>query len=140
MQFQHTLLYVNAVPSQGTVMFDGTSVTASLGSIAAFESASVTLTVSLNNDTPRGTIISNTASVTSDTSDPEMSDNTGTAQTAVSGAFSGDLVISEFRLRGPAPLLNGKEPGPAEQNEFIEIYNNSNADHVVTSSSGRVTA
>lgn len=128
--------YVNAVPSQGTVMFDGTSVTASLGSIAAFESASVTLTVSVNNDTPRGTIISNTASVTSDTSDPEMSDNTGTAQTAVSGAFSGDLVISEFRLRGPAPLLNGKEPGPAEQNEFIEIYNNSNADHVVTSSSG----
>jgi hypothetical protein len=38
----------------------------------------------------------------------------------------GTLLISEFRLRGPA----------GAQDEFIEIYNNSGADHTVTASSG----
>ena len=42
------------------------------------------------------------------------------------GAVANPLVISEFRLRGPAGALD----------EFIEIYNNSGADHVVTAWSG----
>ena len=41
-------------------------------------------------------------------------------------ATAGQLIISEFRVRGS----NGAE------DEFIEIYNNSGADHVVTASSG----
>jgi hypothetical protein len=43
-------------------------------------------------------------------------------------ATSGQLIISEFRLRGPNP--NGAD------NEFIEIYNASGADHTVAPSSG----
>jgi hypothetical protein len=41
-------------------------------------------------------------------------------------ATAGQLVISEFRLRGP----NGAN------DEFIEIYNNAGADHTVTAASG----
>ncbi|HZJ45315.1 MAG TPA: lamin tail domain-containing protein [Pyrinomonadaceae bacterium] len=41
-------------------------------------------------------------------------------------ATAGQLVISEFRVRGP----NGAT------DEFIEIYNNSGADHTVTAASG----
>src|SRR5262249_35720852 len=41
-------------------------------------------------------------------------------------ATAGQLIISEFRLRGP----NGT------QDEFIEIYNASNADHTVAAASG----
>jgi hypothetical protein len=39
---------------------------------------------------------------------------------------AGTLIISEFRLRGPS----------GANDEFIEIYNNSGADHTVTASSG----
>lgn len=41
-------------------------------------------------------------------------------------ATAGQLVISEFRLRGPS----------GANDEFIEIYNNSGADHIVTAASG----
>src|SRR4030095_2570490 len=41
-------------------------------------------------------------------------------------ATAGQLLISEFRVRGP----NGAT------DEFIEIYNNSGADHTVTAASG----
>jgi len=41
-------------------------------------------------------------------------------------ATAGQLIISEFRLRGPA----------GAQDEFIEIYNASGADHTVTAASG----
>jgi hypothetical protein len=85
------------------------------------------------------------------TSVPSVADgglgvNTGTntsvttSPSSVNAQFSGDpeaanpgpvpaagtLIISEFRLRGP----NGAN------DEFIEIYNNSGADHTVTASSG----
>jgi hypothetical protein len=41
-------------------------------------------------------------------------------------ATAGQLVISEFRLRGPS----------GAQDEFIEIYNRSGADHTVVAASG----
>ena len=46
--------------------------------------------------------------------------------TSAQTAISGQLIISEFRVRGP----NGAN------DEFIEIYNASGADHVVTAASG----
>jgi hypothetical protein len=48
--------------------------------------------------------------------------NPAEAQTATAG----QLVISEFRLRGPS----------GANDEFIEIYNNSGADHTVVAASG----
>jgi hypothetical protein len=41
-------------------------------------------------------------------------------------ATAGQLLISEFRVRGPS----------GAQDEFIELYNNSGADHTVTAASG----
>jgi hypothetical protein len=41
-------------------------------------------------------------------------------------ATAGQIVISEFRVRGPS----------GANDEFIELYNNSGADHVVTAASG----
>ena len=43
---------------------------------------------------------------------------------------AGTLLISEFRVRGPGGTL------AAANDEFIEIYNNSGADHVVAAISG----
>jgi uncharacterized repeat protein (TIGR01451 family) len=134
--------FVNAVVSQGSFNFASNTVTANLGSINFTESASVTITVSVNNDTPRDTLLSNTATVTSDTPDPIADNNSSTAFTAVTGPFAGDLVISEFRLRGPGAgggqgEENGKDglSNPASD-EFIEIYNNTGEAQLVTSASG----
>ena len=44
----------------------------------------------------------------------------------MSQAASGQLIISEFRVRGPS----------GANDEFIEIYNNSGADHTVAAASG----
>jgi len=129
--------FVNATVSQGTFNFASNTVTANLGSIAFTESATLTVTVSIDNDTPRDTTISNTATVTSDTPDPIPDNNSSTAFTAVTGPFAGDLVISEFRLRGPGGGGAGRK-GASNQaaDEFIEIYNNTASAHLVTSASG----
>jgi len=50
----------------------------------------------------------------------------GARQADAQTATAGQLVISEFRLRGPAGATD----------EFIEIYNRSGADHTVTAASG----
>ena len=134
---EHTT-FVNASVSQGTVMFDGTTVTANFGTIGApsgdtVMSASLTLTVQVDITTPRGTVISNTASATSATPDPNPDDNSSTAQTFLTGPFAGDVLISEFRFRGPQP--SGTPPNGA-QDEFIEIANNTDSDITVTDALG----
>jgi hypothetical protein len=50
----------------------------------------------------------------------------GSRQADAQTATAGQLVISEFRLRGPSGATD----------EFIEIYNASGADHTVTAASG----
>ena len=128
--------FVSAVASQGTVMNASNTVTANLGTIAIFESASVTIVVAIDADTPRDTIINNTATVTSVSTDPNPENNSATASTAVTGPFAGDLVISEFRLRGPGTGTGNKKiiegaSSPAND-EFIEIYNNTGGTHSVS--------
>jgi uncharacterized repeat protein (TIGR01451 family) len=125
--------FVNASVSQGTVMFDGTTVTAQFGTINAFESASLSITVSVNNNTPRGTTISNTATASSDTPDPDPSNNSSTAETVVTGPFAGDVLISEFRFRGPTP---SGTPVNGAFDEFVEIYNTTDSAIVVSDFNG----
>ncbi len=48
----------------------------------------------------------------------------------------GQLLISEFRLRGPDP--DGVGPLTGENNEFIELYNNSDAPLTVSTSDGSI--
>jgi uncharacterized repeat protein (TIGR01451 family) len=130
---EHTT-FVNASVSQGTVMFDGTTVTANFGTIGApsgedIMSATLSLTVSVNSDTPRGTVISNTATATTTTTDPDPDNDSATADTFVTGTFAGDVLISEFRFRGPTP---SGTPQTGAFDEFIEIYNNTDSPVTVT--------
>ena len=106
--------FVDASTNTGSVSFDGTTLTVNVGTLAFDATATATFIVQVDQDVPRGTNISNTVTGTSDTPDPETSNNSATALTAVTGPFAGDLLISEFRLRGA---------GGAED-EFIELYNN----------------
>ena len=129
--------FVNASVTQGSATFNAGTITANLGAIASQESATLTIVVSINEDTPRDTTISNTATVTSDTFDPETSNNSATAFTAVIGAFAGDLLISEFRLRGPGTNPQGRKGlNNSATDEFIEIYNNTGSAHSVAAGSG----
>jgi len=125
--------FVNASVSQGSVSFDGTTITANFGNIAVFESGGLSLTVRVNNDTPRDTVISNTANATSDTADPDLENNYATFTTTIVGPFPGDVLISEFRFRGPTPTST---PVTASADEFIEIYNNTDAALIVTDAFG----
>lgn len=109
-----------AASAGGSTSFDGTTVKVTFSSIPVLESGSVSLVVRVNQDAPRGSI-ENTVSARSDALDPQSFDNTATWTTFISGPFAGDLLISEFRLRGP----NGAT------DEFIEIYNNADTPHGV---------
>ena len=118
--------FVDASTNTGSVSFDGTTLTVNVGTLAFDSTAIATLVVQVDQNTPRGTIISNTATGTSDTPDPDPSNNSAEAMTAVTGPFAGDLLISEFRLRGPA----------GDDDEFIELYNNTDAPIAVATTDG----
>jgi uncharacterized repeat protein (TIGR01451 family) len=107
--------------AEGSVSFDGTTLTATFPSVQPDQSGGVELVVRVNEDAPRGTVISNTVTATAGTNDPVTFNNSATATTVVSGPFPGDLLISEFRLRGPAGVTD----------EYIEVYNNADAPHRV---------
>ena len=121
-----TFVSADVTSGDGTASFDGTTLTVNFESIAAFESGSATLVVMVNGDTPRGTVISNTVTGRSNASDPQLFDNTATAFTSVTGTFAGDLLITEFRLRGPG----------GANDEYVEVYNNGDAPHPVSAADG----
>src|SRR6185369_16638038 len=118
--------FVNASTNTGSVSFDGTTLTVNVGTLPFDATAVVTLVVQVDQSTPRGTTISNTVTGTSDTPDPDTSNNSATAFTVVTGPFAGDVLISEFRLRGPA----------GDDDEFIELYNNTDAPIAVSTTDG----
>lgn len=118
--------FVDASTNTGSVSFDGTTLTVNVGTLLFDTTATATLIVQVNQNTPRGTTISNTASATSDTSDVDTSNNSATAFTVVTGPFAGDVLISEFRLRGPSGATD----------EFIELYNNTETPIAVATTDG----
>ncbi len=104
------------------------TVTATLSTLSAGASATFTMVVNVNAGTPNATILSNTATVTSVTTDPAPVNNSDTETTSVNNptATAGQIIISEFRVRGPS----------GANDEFIELYNASGADHTVVAASG----
>ena len=118
--------FVSASTNTGSVSFDGTTITVDVGTLAFDTTAIATLVVRVDQNTPRGTIISNTVNGSSDTPDPDPSNDSATAQTVVTGPFSGDVLISEFRLSGPG----------GTDDEFIELYNNTDTPILVTTTDG----
>ena len=73
--------YVSSSATQGSVTYAGGTITANLGNMADDATATVTVTATVNPDT-RGTI-TNTATVTGNEPDPNLSNNTSTVQTPV---------------------------------------------------------
>jgi len=67
--------FVSCTPSAGTCS-GGASVAASLGSLANGAQANVTIVAKINCNVVNGAVISNTASVTSSTGDPNLANNT----------------------------------------------------------------
>lgn len=118
--------FVDASTNTGSVSFDGTTLTVNVGTLALDATATATLIVQVNQNTPRGTTISNTVDATSDTFDPDTSNNSATAFTVVTGPFAGDVIISEFRLRGPS----------GANDEFVELYNNTETPIAVATTDG----
>jgi hypothetical protein len=116
-----TFVSASVTVGDGNVSFDGTTLDVTFSSVLAFESAGVTLVVRVNEDATRGTTISNIVSGRSSAADPFLEDNTATALTVITGPFPGDVLISEFRLRGPGGATD----------EYIEIYNNADTPHAV---------
>jgi hypothetical protein len=53
--------------------------------------------------------------------------NFGAASTATVSAASGTVLVSEFRLQGPAPASPPAGDANGELDEFIELYNNTDA-------------
>ena len=77
----------------------------SLGTIAAGGSAMYTITVDVDSDVAHGTVLSNSASVSSDTTDPVTGNNSTTEQTTVNA--EADLSIS--KSDAPDPVLAGEQ-------------------------------
>lgn len=95
------LTLVSATPSQGTCAA-GPPVDCSLGALAAGADATVTLTVHVGANLPRGSI-TNTASVTSATPDPTSSNNRATAVLAITDQAD----VSITKSGTPNPVLAG---------------------------------
>jgi len=73
--------FVNASTNTGSVSFDGTTLTVNVGTLAFDTTAIATLVVQVDQNTPRDTTISNTVSGSSDTADPDTSNNTASVET-----------------------------------------------------------
>ncbi|HJR09306.1 MAG TPA: hypothetical protein VJ842_18750 [Pyrinomonadaceae bacterium] len=95
--------------------------TAQAASFAAGATAVFEMVVSVNRNVLNGTIITNGATATSSTPDPDTSNNTMTVDTTLTNTMH--VVISEFRFRGAGGVSD----------EFIEIYNDSNSPLTVQS-------
>ncbi len=62
----------------------------------------------------------------------DIADFTGGFAVLPQATGAGEMLISEFRFRGPQPAPSP----PSSQNEFIELYNNTDSAVVVTTSDG----
>jgi uncharacterized repeat protein (TIGR01451 family) len=81
------------------------AVTATADTFASGASATFILVVNVNADTPDGTVISNTASVSSDTCDKNPENNSATATTDVQASTAADLSVT--KSDSPDPVTAG---------------------------------
>lgn len=110
--------FVDCVSDQGGVCGgNAMNRTVSFASLANGVTATITIHVTVGSSLTSGTIISNTVSVTSATADPSAGNNTDSEDTTVQEASPGEVLISEFRTRGPL----------GTSDEFIELYNPTSA-------------
>src|SRR5262249_49438862 len=73
--------------------------------MAALSSSTFTLVVKVNNGTANGTVITETAAVSSSVTDPSTSNNTASVSTVVGTAAGGELTVTN--RASPNPVLQG---------------------------------
>ena len=83
------------------------TVTATRATFAAGASATFTLIVKVNADTPDGTVISNTVTISSDTCEKNPEDNSATATTHVKASTTADLSVT--KSDAPDPVQAGSD-------------------------------
>ena len=97
--------FVSIVKNSGpaaTCTPSNTAVTCTVGALSNGQNAQFTVTVSVATSTPNGTVITNTATVSSDSADPNTSNNTSSASTTIS--TSADVSVAKS---GPASANAG---------------------------------
>jgi uncharacterized repeat protein (TIGR01451 family) len=92
------------------------TITCTATSLASAANATITVVVNVNSNVATGAMISNTATVTSATADPDTSDNSSTAQTEViAGGAVGDDTVGIYDANGATWFLrNANSPGSAD--------------------------
>src|SRR5205814_703848 len=94
-----TILGANA-PSGGGVVVNGNNVTFTLSTLAAGASATSTITVTANASDANGSVLHNTATITSNTPDTNSSNNNSSIDTTV--VNNADLSVTKT---GPASVI-----------------------------------
>ena len=97
----HTTFVSASVNSgDGSVSVDGNTITFSWRSLAFdpefLNTLTATLVLQVDQDTPRGTTISNTVSGISNALDPDASNNSATALTSVTGPFAVHRALQQY--------------------------------------------
>lgn len=98
-----TLVGGSVTPSQGSCV-EGSTITCSIGTVPAQDSATVVFSVIVDSDFP-GSSISNSATVTTSTTDPTPGNNTGSATTTVNKVS--DLILT--MTDNPDPVNAGQQ-------------------------------
>ncbi len=81
------------------------SFTCTLATLNAASSAPISLVVQVNANTPSGTVIGDTPSVSAATSDPKLANNSATATVTVGTGTSADVAIT--KTAAPSPVAQG---------------------------------
>ncbi len=121
----NSVTFLNATSSQGICSSANSVVTCNLGDLASNGTATVSV---LAKSTTDG-IINNTASVTSDTHDPDENNNSTSEQTTVNATINADLIISKSDDVDPVEIgdditytitINNNGPDDAENVVLID--------------------
>ncbi len=100
-----TFVSVAATGGTGGWTCAPSSISCSIGTFAAGASTTFTVVVNVNNTTPSGTLITDTANVSSSTTDPNPTSNVATATVVVATAGQADLAVT--KIGTPNPVLAG---------------------------------
>ena len=79
--------------------------TCTLATLNAAASSPISLVVQVNSNTPSGTVIGDTASVSAATSDPNLANNSATATVTVGTGTSADVALT--KTAAPSPVAQG---------------------------------
>ncbi|MBC7432388.1 MAG: DUF11 domain-containing protein [Rubritepida sp.] len=104
---------VTFLSATGGGSLSGSNVTWSLGGVSPLETVNLAVTVRVNTATTAGTILTNTASITAFTQDPDTANNTNTENTAIlSPVIPARADLSVIKSDNAASVTAGQDADP----------------------------